>query len=132
LHGEKVGKASRAQILKKAAEYIQMMRRKNTSHQQDIEDLKKQNKILEEQIVRALDKAKNGGFSNFNGSLSEKPKSESVSSLDGMSDSEGGTSDMDGLAGDSTNLSSGSNPKEESFGPPIKRLKGSDASQLSH
>lgn len=41
--------ASRAQILKKAAEYIQSMRRKNTSHQQDIEDLRKQNKVLEEQ-----------------------------------------------------------------------------------
>ena len=81
-----------------------------------------------------MDKVKNGGFSAFNGaSLSEKPKSESVSSLDGMSDSEGGTSDMDGLAGDSTNHSSGSAPREDSFGPPIKRLKQSDtSSQLSH
>lgn len=42
-------KASRAQILKKAAEYIQNMRRKNSVHQQDIDDLKKQNKVLEEQ-----------------------------------------------------------------------------------
>ncbi|XP_011338023.1 protein max isoform X2 [Ooceraea biroi] len=55
LQGEKV--ASRAQILKKAAEYIQFMRRKNTSHQQDIDDLKRQNNVLEAQI-RTLEKAK--------------------------------------------------------------------------
>ncbi|KAI8425047.1 hypothetical protein MSG28_006919 [Choristoneura fumiferana] len=47
LQGEKV--ASRAQILKKAAEYIQFMRRKNNSHQQDIDDLKRQNNLLESQ-----------------------------------------------------------------------------------
>lgn len=47
LQGEKV--ASRAQILKKAAEYIQFMRRKNSSHQQDIDDLKRQNSLLETQ-----------------------------------------------------------------------------------
>lgn len=41
--------ASRAQILKKAAEYIQFMRRKNNSHQQDIDDLKRQNILLETQ-----------------------------------------------------------------------------------
>lgn len=41
--------ASRAQILKKAAEYIQFMRKKNNSHQQDIEDLKRQNSLLESQ-----------------------------------------------------------------------------------
>lgn len=54
LNGEK---ASRAQILKKAAEYIMFMRKKNTSHQQDIEDLKRQNTLLEAQI-RTLEKAK--------------------------------------------------------------------------
>nr|KAF6485857.1 MYC associated factor X [Rousettus aegyptiacus] len=37
LQGEK---ASRAQILDKATEYIQYMRRKNHTHQQDIDDLK--------------------------------------------------------------------------------------------
>lgn len=40
---------SRAQILKKAADYISFMRRKNHSHQQDIDDLKKHNAILEQQ-----------------------------------------------------------------------------------
>ncbi|XP_054707107.1 protein max-like [Uloborus diversus] len=53
-------KASRAQILKKAADYIQSMRRKNSAHQQDIDDLRRQNKILEEQI-RTLEKAKATG-----------------------------------------------------------------------
>jgi len=47
LNGEK--QSSRAQILKKAAEFIQHMRRKNASHQHDIEDLKRQNHILENQ-----------------------------------------------------------------------------------
>lgn len=41
--------ASRAQILKKAADYIQFMRRKNSAHQQDIDDLKRQNLLLESQ-----------------------------------------------------------------------------------
>jgi len=126
LHGEKgTAKASRAQILKKAAEYIQMMRRKNTSHQQDIDDLKKQNKVLEEQI-RALDKAKTSGFANFNGtSLLEKPKSESISSLDGMSDSEEVNSDSEGNGGEATNGSSASGgvKDEDSLGPTPKRLK---------
>jgi len=58
LHGEK--QSSRAQILKKAAEYIQFMRRKNSAHQHDIEDLKRQNQILENQI-RALERAKLAG-----------------------------------------------------------------------
>jgi Max protein len=48
LQGEK---SSRAQILKKASEYIGFMRKKNTAHQNDIEDLKRQNEILEEQIL---------------------------------------------------------------------------------
>jgi Max protein len=40
--------ASRAQILKKAAEYIDHMRRKNTNHQKDIDLLRKKNKLLED------------------------------------------------------------------------------------
>jgi len=103
LLGEKLSaKASRAQILKKAAEYISFMRRKNTTHQQDIDDLKKQNKVLEEQIVRTLEKAKASGVTDFSGtSLLDasdnhaKMKMESVSSFDGGSDSD--SSDMEGL-----------------------------------
>eukprot|EP00090_Calanus_glacialis_P001703 TRINITY_DN11229_c0_g1_i1.p1 TRINITY_DN11229_c0_g1~~TRINITY_DN11229_c0_g1_i1.p1 ORF type:complete len:185 (-),score=49.49 TRINITY_DN11229_c0_g1_i1:157-711(-) len=44
-------KSSRAQILKKASEYIAFMRRKNGSHSNDIEDLKRQNNHLENQVV---------------------------------------------------------------------------------
>lgn len=43
--------ASRAQILDKATEYIQYMRRKNHTHQQDIDDLKRQNALLEQQGI---------------------------------------------------------------------------------
>ncbi|CAG9760225.1 unnamed protein product [Ceutorhynchus assimilis] len=57
LSGEK---ASRAQILKKAAEYIVFMRKKNCSHQQDIQDLKRQNSLLEGQI-NLLEQAKSTG-----------------------------------------------------------------------
>lgn len=53
-------KSSRAQILKKASEYIAFMRRKNGSHSNDIEDLKRQNAHLENQI-KALEKAKSTG-----------------------------------------------------------------------
>jgi len=68
LRGEKV--VSRAQILKKSADYIQYMRRKNLSHQQDIEDLKRQNNILESQIKK-LENAK--AFENFGIESSELP-----------------------------------------------------------
>ncbi|XP_051160762.1 protein max isoform X1 [Leptopilina boulardi] len=74
LQGEKV--ASRAQILKKAAEYIQFMRRKNSSHQTDIDDLKRQNNLLESQI-RTLEKAKITG--NFAAETCEVTKSDSES-----------------------------------------------------
>ncbi|XP_049283445.1 protein max [Anopheles funestus] len=57
LQGEK---ASRAQILKKAAEYIQFMRRKNNSHQHDIDDLRRQNNKLETEI-RDLELARASG-----------------------------------------------------------------------
>ena len=56
-------KSSRAQILRKAAEYITFMRRKQSGNQQDIEDLKRQNSHLEKQI-RVLERAKSSG--NYN------------------------------------------------------------------
>ncbi|XP_022178139.1 protein max-like [Myzus persicae] len=68
LQGEKV--ASRAQILKKSADYIQYMRRKNVCHQQDIDDLKRQNNILESQI-KTLERAKASG--NYGMESSELP-----------------------------------------------------------
>jgi len=66
LSGEK---SSRAQILKKAADYIQFMRRKNSAHQHDIEDLKRQNNVLENQI-RGIERAKiTGSFSSATASM---------------------------------------------------------------
>lgn len=97
LQGEKVNAkktASRAQILKKAADYIQLMRRKNVSHQQDIDDLKKQNRYLEEQI-RTLEKTKTSGNFTATGMLETKeclhhfnPKGNLISAFDGGSGSE--------------------------------------------
>lgn len=46
--------ASRAQILKKAADYVTFMKRKNQSHQQDNEDLKRQNNQLDAQSMYIL------------------------------------------------------------------------------
>lgn len=48
LSGEKVT-ASRAQILNKATDYIQYIRKKNAAHQAEMEDLKKQNALLAQQ-----------------------------------------------------------------------------------
>ncbi|XP_043930073.1 protein max isoform X2 [Protopterus annectens] len=86
LQGEK---ASRAQILDKATEYIQYMRRKNHTHQQDIDDLKRQNALLEQQ-VRALEKARANPQLQTNyssdGSL-YNAKGSAISAFDGGSDS---------------------------------------------
>ncbi|XP_076036673.1 protein max-like isoform X3 [Oratosquilla oratoria] len=65
LQGEK---SSRAQILKKASEYIEFMRRKNSAHQQDIDDLKKQNNLLESQSSSARTRK---GPRNFGESLED-------------------------------------------------------------
>ncbi|CAH2327769.1 max isoform X2 [Pelobates cultripes] len=98
LQGEKTlvalsfpSKASRAQILDKATEYIQYMRRKNHTHQQDIDDLKRQNALLEQQ-VRALEKARSSSqlqtnYSSSDSSLYTNPKGSTISAFDGGSDS---------------------------------------------
>ncbi|XP_031772139.1 protein max isoform X2 [Apis florea] len=74
LQGEKV--ASRAQILKKAAEYIQFMRRKNSSHQQDIDDLKRQNSLLESQKTCEVTKSEGVAMPGYNDTESESSDSE--------------------------------------------------------
>ncbi|XP_068109392.1 protein max isoform X2 [Hyperolius riggenbachi] len=84
-------KASRAQILDKATEYIQYMRRKNHTHQQDIDDLKRQNALLEQQ-VRALEKAKSNSriqsnYSSSENNLYTNPNGSAISAFDGGSDS---------------------------------------------
>merc|ERR1719450_12593 len=53
-------KSSRAQILHKATEHIQYMRRKNQSSQADIDELKRHNMMLDEQ-VRQLEKTRANG-----------------------------------------------------------------------
>lgn len=64
-------KLSRAQILKKASDYIVFMRKKNSTHQHDVDDLKRQNTHLEAQI-RALERAKSlGNFSSVADILNE-------------------------------------------------------------
>ncbi|NWY16379.1 MAX protein, partial [Chaetorhynchus papuensis] len=87
LQGEK---ASRAQILDKATEYIQYMRRKNNTHQQDIDDLKRQNALLEQQ-VRALEKARSSAQLQASypadNSLYTNPKGSAISAFDGGSNS---------------------------------------------
>ncbi|KAG9336506.1 hypothetical protein JZ751_002853 [Albula glossodonta] len=88
---QSIKQASRAQILDKATEYIQYMRRKNHTHQQDIDDLKRQNALLEQQ-VRALEKAKGhtqlqASYSSSDSSLYTNPKGSAVSAFDGGSDS---------------------------------------------
>ncbi|CAF0967381.1 unnamed protein product [Adineta ricciae] len=50
-------KASRAHVLKSATEYIHTSKAKNQQHQQTIEDIKRQNAILELQ-VRLLERVK--------------------------------------------------------------------------
>ncbi|KAJ8378149.1 hypothetical protein AAFF_G00247870 [Aldrovandia affinis] len=88
---QSIKQASRAQILDKATEYIQYMRRKNHTHQQDIDDLKRQNALLEQQ-VRALEKVKGStqlqaSYSSPDSSLYTNPKGSAVSAFDGGSDS---------------------------------------------
>ncbi|XP_014244996.1 protein max-like [Cimex lectularius] len=56
LRGEKM--ASRALILRTAVEHIQTMHRRNTIHQQDIEDLRRENCLLANQI-QSLEKTHN-------------------------------------------------------------------------
>lgn len=67
------------------------MRRKNHTHQQDIDDLKRQNALLEQQ-VRALEKAKSNSrlqssYSSSDSSLYTNPNGSAISAFDGGSDS---------------------------------------------
>lgn len=67
-------KASRVQILSKAADYIYAMRCKNAANRRDIKELKNHNKYLAMQIrKKIMNKAKttNGGDSCVAGSASD-------------------------------------------------------------
>ncbi|XP_014471809.1 PREDICTED: protein max [Dinoponera quadriceps] len=83
--------ASRAQILKKAAEYIQTMRKKNIHTQQSIEDLRKQNGQLDAKI-RFLEKATTSG--NFPIEPCEVTRSESMA-MGNYNDTESESSDSE-------------------------------------
>ena len=52
-------KSSRAQILKKASEYIAFMRQNNGRNSKDIEDLRRQNAHLENQVSGEIIVSKN-------------------------------------------------------------------------
>jgi len=58
LRGDKP--VSRAEILRKASEYIQFIKKKNDNHQQDIDNLNRQNAMLEYQI-KQLERVKATG-----------------------------------------------------------------------
>jgi Max protein len=94
LQEEKV--VSRALILKKATDYIQYMWRKNSAHQQGIDDLKQQNSLLESQI-QMLEKSNATGNYEYAAESSEvsldSPKSDSESSYPHESESD--TSDSE-------------------------------------
>lgn len=91
LSGEK---SSRAQILKQATDYIQFMGKKNGSIQQDIEDLRKQNNALEQQ-VRALEKAKAAGTFAAQSSPSKAASSSSSASSSDMRKNYDGASESE-------------------------------------
>ncbi|KAL5008410.1 hypothetical protein ScPMuIL_013991 [Solemya velum] len=97
LHGEKVNKVSRAQILKKAADYIQFMRKKNHNHQVNIDELKKQNSLLEQQI-RGLEKARTTGQFAAHASSVVNTKGGTVSAFDGGSGSESSNEEEPGAS----------------------------------
>ena len=78
-------KASRAQILKQATEYIEFMGKKNGTIAEDIDDLKRQNTVLDQQ-VRALERAKRAG--TFVGSVHNEAANGSSDKDDSDSDSD--------------------------------------------
>lgn len=89
LQGEK---ASRAQILEQASEYISHLSKKNTLHHDESSKLKKTNGLLEQQ-VRALERAKAAGMFASQSAKQDGRVKDEVSSLDdgsisGSSDSE--------------------------------------------
>ncbi|KAK2161706.1 hypothetical protein LSH36_111g04030 [Paralvinella palmiformis] len=84
--------ASRAMILKQATDYIQFMAKKNGSIQADIDDLKRQTAVLEQQ-VRALEKAKTtGSFAVQSSALCASPTFGGKSNLDLGTDSDSSSS----------------------------------------
>jgi len=117
-------KSSRAQILKKASEYIQYMRRKNSINQTDLEDLKRQNNHMEAQI-RALEKAKTlGNFSSAKEILSDQDlmaEGESLPTSNDLGTSPYAKSSV--APGQSLLLNSPDNVTLNNVDPPRKKMK---------
>lgn len=87
-------KASRAQILKQATDYIQFMTKKGNTIQHDIDDLKKQNTMLEQQI-RTLDKAKTtSSFASQSSALGATSGAGKISFVNGGSESESSDTEL--------------------------------------
>ncbi|XP_041468709.1 protein max-like isoform X2 [Lytechinus variegatus] len=112
LQGEK---ASRAQILNKATDYIEFMRRKNNSHQTDIDDLKKQNQTLEQQI-RLLERSSTGEVAKTNGIILNQKLSHYDAGSDSDTDNhpKSGHKSRKRLKTDSSGSSKSSKKKHES------------------
>lgn len=84
---------SRAQILKQAAEYIQLMQKRTAARQQDVDNLKRQNKRLVEEIS-SLERQKNGSFTgSLESSKQLNNKGDSISAFDGGSGSDSSDTD---------------------------------------
>merc|ERR1711890_84037 len=118
-------KSSRAQILKKASEYIQYMRRKNSINQSDLEDLKRQNSHLEAQI-RALEKAKTvGNFSSAKEILSDQELMAEGENLPSSNDLGSSPSSARSIVapGQSLLLNSPDNVTLNNVDPPRKKMK---------
>merc|ERR1711899_466244 len=118
-------KSSRAQILKKASEYIQYMRRKNSINQTDLEDLKRQNSHLEVQI-RALEKAKSvGNFSSAKEILNDQELMAEGENLPSSNDLGSSPSSARSIVapGQSLLLNSPDNVTLNNVDPPRKKMK---------
>ncbi|KAK0178685.1 hypothetical protein PV327_007554 [Microctonus hyperodae] len=84
--------ASRVQILKEAAQYINLMRKNTKKQQQDIDALKRQNVILNSQIV-ILERALTTG--NFAAESYERSMSELINIVNNNNNSESESSDSE-------------------------------------
>lgn len=78
--------ASQAQILDKVTEYFWYMLRKNHIHQRDIDDVKQQHTLLEQQVC-ALEKVRSSAqlqtnYSSSDNSLYTNTKGSAISALD--------------------------------------------------
>ncbi|XP_072591308.1 protein max-like [Vulpes vulpes] len=82
---------AQAHILDRSTDYIQCLQRKKHTHQQDIDDLKGKNALLE-QRVHSLEKARSSvqlpnNYPSLDNSVYTNAKGSTISAFDGGSDS---------------------------------------------